>query len=364
MELEAASKQSDAVEPSISLPFPKAAWGRILYAVYIVAAPIAAFWTMEFVKPEWQSGKFSAYLDLLLSSEASFVFFLLLAYSILCYLFLLVSPAREAQLFLIRFGVYAGTLLALQYSILSIPVLLDTGLGAVFLVVWIVPLVVPVIHRWASARWTAAALNNILFVLIAIVLVGGIWTGGGIFFVLAALTMAAPFWCFLIALRATFWLLKNYETRFTLPRALGLATWFTTYAVAWRFDILKMYELYAVLPKEPPPDCYIATAAARGHPHFVHSWTVRRANGSSMQVNVQLQRLKCAELALLAVNPSLHKLLRQIYDIVGKRLARRIQNPFLADIAYLLLKPCEWSAGFILESIVPEVDSISKKMYM
>ncbi len=364
MNLEAASDGVAKSRPSISLPFPEAVWGRVAYAVYIIALTSAAFWTMGGLKPEWQSGKLSDYIALFLMPEASLVFFFLLGYSVICYLFLLIAPVRFSQIFLIRFGIYTGTLLALQYSILSVPVLLNTGIGAVFLVVWIFPLVVPVIHRWAVARWTAATITNILFVLIAVALVGGIWIGGGIFFLLAALTMATPFWSFLIALRATLWLLKNYETSLTLPRGLELAAWLAAYAFAWRFDILKMYELYAALPTQPPGNCYIATAAARGHPRFVQSWTVRRADGRSMQVNVQLQRLKCAELALMAVSPRLHKSLRQIYDIVGKQLARRIQNPWLADITYFLLKPCEWFAEFLLKIMISEIDSIAKRMYL
>ncbi len=364
MNLEAASESTLANEPSIALPFPKAIWGRVAYAVYIIALTSAAFWTMGSFKPEWQSGKFSDYIALFLTPKASLVFFFLLGCSVICYLFLLIAPARFSQIFLIRFGIYTGTLLALQYSILAVPVLLNTGIGAVFLVVWIFPVVVPVIHRWAVGRWAAATINNILFVLVAVVLVGGIWIGGGIFFVLAALTMGAPFWSFLIALRVTLWLFKNYETRLTLPRGLELTAWLAAYAFAWRFDILKVYELYAALPTQPPGNCYIATAAARGHPRFVQSWTVRRADGKSMQVNAQLQLLKCAELALIAVSPRLHRPLRQIYDVVGKHLARLIQNPWLADVAYFLLKPCEWFAGFLLKIMIPEIDSISKKMYM
>jgi hypothetical protein len=124
-----------------------------------------------------------------------------------------------------------------------------------------------------------------------------------------------------------------------------------------------MYELYAALPAQPPPDCYIATAAARGHPRFVHSQVVIFTEGKSMRVNRQLQILKCAELALLAVNPRLHKLLRQIYDVVGKALARKIQNPFLADMAYLLCKPWEWCAVLVLKRITPDFELIARSMY-
>jgi hypothetical protein len=139
--------------------------------------------------------------------------------------------------------------------------------------------------------------------------------------------------------------------------------WLAAYAVAWRYDILKMYELYAALPPQPPPDCYIATAATQGHPRVVGSRLVQRADGKSMQVNGQLQVLKFAEQALLAVNPRWHTALRRIYDVVGKSLARRIRSPFLADIAYLLLKPFEWLARWLLKMIIPEIDALTEKIY-
>ncbi len=82
-----------------------------------------------------------------------------------------------------------------------------------------------------------------------------------------------------------------------------------------------------------------------------------------MQVNPQLQRLKCVELALLAISPNLHKFIRRIYDVLGRKLAARINNPILADIAFLILVPVEWISFLVLKLIIPNVQSISKKMY-
>jgi hypothetical protein len=59
----------------------------------------------------------------------------------------------------------------------------------------------------------------------------------------------------------------------------------------------------------------------------------------------------------------LHGLLRKVYDVVGKRLARLIRTSFLADVAYLSLKPFEWCAGFVLKLIVPEIESITDRTY-
>ena len=367
MNLETASDQSDVKESSISLPFPNVWWGRVLYGIYITVLPILAFWATEVFKPEWQSGELSDYIILFLFPEASLVFFLLLAYSIICYLLLLIAPTRYSQLFFIRFGIYTGFLLALQYSILSGLFFFNSSFDPSFILLWISPIVFGVVYRWAIGKWNARAVAVFLILFV----VGSFLISALIVpepltipvFLLIALTLAAPFWSFLLALRAAIWLFKNNEMKLGLPQRLGMTAWIAAYIAAWRFDILKMYELYAVLPPTPPPDCYIATAAAHGHPQFVHAWTIQHGDGKSMQVNTQLQCLKCAELALLAIHPRFHRSFRKIYDVMGKPLARRIQNPFIADMAYLLLRPWEWLAGLILKTIVPEIDSISKKLY-
>lgn len=364
MSLGPVSEQADSEGTSLSLPFPTVWWGRVAYAVFVTAMPVFSFWAVQLLRPEWQTGELRSYITLLLFPEASLLFFPLFAYSIICYLLLLLAAARYSEAFVIRFGVYTGILLALHYSIV---VLVYSFSSFAYLVVltWIFPFVFLLIYRRAVARWTALKVNKVLFILIpgALLVSTALTRGGALFFVLVALLMAAPFWSLLLAIQASIWLIKNHETKFTLPRGLGLTAWVAAYIAAWRFDILKMYELYAALPPTPPTDCYIATAAARGHRQFVHSWTVPCLDGRSIQVNVQLQRLKCAELAMLAINPRLHGFLRGIYNRAGKVLARCIQKPLFADVAYMLLKPWEWMAESLLKIIVPELDSISRKMY-
>ena len=364
MSLEPVSDPGEIQVSSISLPFPKAWWGRALYGLFVTTLPAFSFWATQLLRPEWQNGDLSSYVILLLSPEASLFFLPLLAYSIICYLFLLLAPTRYAGSFFIRFGVYTGVLLALQYSIAVLAYSIHS-FAYIIILTWILPFVASISYRWAAAKWTAPRVNKILFILIlGVLLIDAFVTKAGLpFILLVGLTMAAPFWSFVLAVRASIWLIKNYETKVTLPRGLGLTAWAVAFVAAWRFDILKMYELYAALPPEPPPDCYIATAAGKGHPQFVGSWLVQRTNGEFMHVNKQLQNLKCAELAFMAVQPSFHKVFRKVYDVVGRSLAKRIQNPFLADIAYLLLKPWDWLARLLLRMIVPEIDLISNKMY-
>lgn len=363
MDMETRPQQADSA-PSTSSPFPRAWWGRALYGAYVILFPSLCFASIELLKPEWQTGRFGDYVILLLFPEASWIFFILLAYSVTCYLLVLYMPDRFARSFLVRAGIYTGVLLALQYTVL----VMFANNASVFwlLLIWIFPLGYSILYQRAVRRWAAAQVNRfLLIVFLTVLLLSALITrGSALFLLLAGLTLAAPFWSLLLALQATSWLLKNHETKFTLPRGIGLAAWLGAYVIAWRFDILKMYQLYAALPPSPPPDCYIATAAARGHPRFVGARMVTRLNGDSMPINRQLQRLKCLELAILAVAPHTHRTLRQVYDRAGKWLAGYIRHPYVADLAYLSMKPGEWLAIVLLKLLVPEIDALASTMYI
>lgn len=368
MRMETASEQGEVQGSPIAQPTPRDRWSRILYGLFLLVMPGVAFWATDFFKPEWQDGQFDSYLILLLSPGASWIFFPLLLYSVLSYLFLLNDFERYSGRFVVRFGIYAGVLLALQYSVLSGLYFFNAEPSFLMvLLIWILPILVSGMYAWAVRRWgtkrvlmAIIVLSVIAFVVVAII---SRMISSPLLLVLVVITMGAPFWCFLMFLRAAVSLFKNSETRITLPYGVGIAAWVGVYVLAWRISILKMYELYAALPPQPPPDCYIATAAARGHPQFVGSRVVARANGTILRVNRQLQVLKCAELAIMAVQPRVHHVLRNLYDIIGKRLARTIKNRYLADVAYLLLKPWEWLALFCLRLVVSEVEDISSKIY-
>jgi hypothetical protein len=126
-------------------------------------------------------------------------------------------------------------------------------------------------------------------------------------------------------------------------------TWLAAYFAAWRFAVHSAVKAYAALPVDPPNHaCYIATAAAAGHPRLVRSYEIVTASGEMRRINSQLATLKCGELALRQSLPRVHHVLRRIYDRVGPPLARRIRNPWLADIAYLTLKPLEWMTRVFL----------------
>ncbi|MEW6400392.1 MAG: DUF6688 family protein [Chloroflexota bacterium] len=351
--------------PAPSLPFslPAEIWKRALCGLIVTMLPVLCFWGVDVLKPEWQSGRLDDYVALLLSAEASILFFVLLAYSVVSYLLLLVSIERFANNRMIRLGVYSGLLLAIQYFILSI--LFTEIRGLIYMIpIWIAPLVILRLYRGINQKWGEkpallfiGGLAAILF-LLAVPLMGDAVT-----IVLMFLALSAPFWSLLLSGGTAIWLFRNFDkSKLDWKWAAGVLAWLAAYGVAWRYDVLKMFELYSALPTEPP-NCYIATAAANGHPGFVRSREVRLANGKSMRLNRQLQRLKYAELALLAIAPRLHASLRKIYDVVGRRLARRMDNPYVADAAYLLLKPSEWMSFIVLNLLIPEIGMIVDRLY-
>lgn len=337
-------------------------WVYILFALFVVVAPILNFTLIDLLKPEWQDGRFVSYIYLFLLPEASVWFLILLAYTIICYLLLLLAEERFAAYFLVRLGIYGGMLLALQYSILSF--VANITASPAFLIIplaYVAPLFVPKLFQWIKPYWlNLFRWNRVIAVAIPLILIALLLCG--FVFVVAIFGMAAPFWSFLIALQTSRWLWKYHETKFTFARGLGIFAWLSAYVLALRFNILKMFELYAALPTEPP-NCYIATAAAKGHPRFVGSREVILANGKTMRVNRQLQRLKAVEIVWMAATPNLHKIIRSIYDVLGKRLSSYIQNAFLADFVFILLIPVELLSLSALKLFFPEIEFLSKHIY-
>ena len=116
--------------------FPLSRVRRVLYGMFVVALPAFSFWVIPALKPEWQSGDLQDYLALLLQPEASIFFLVLLAYSVLCYLLLLMDPDRFASVLAIRLGIYGGVQLALQYSVVIFLYLSDNKYSFTVFLLW------------------------------------------------------------------------------------------------------------------------------------------------------------------------------------------------------------------------------------
>ena len=224
------------VDESKPLPVPQRVGERVLYALVVTALPLGCFSLGYLLKPDWQSGRLADYMAMLLIPSATWFFFPLMFYSILCLLLLLIAPERFAPRFVVRFGIYTGLLLALHYTILAAGT--DFGLiGAVVAVILILGKLS--FGRPKSDRFRIGAG-------VVLLLAGGLMAATG-FLAQApiALTvlilMASPFLCLVVALVTTLKLIRNYEPGITsfLWRAGGALVWLAAYGAAWRFSILR-----------------------------------------------------------------------------------------------------------------------------
>lgn len=106
-------------------------------------------------------------------------------------------------------------------------------------------------------------------------------------------------------------------------------------------------KVYLSLPNTPP-ECFVVTAAARGHAAVVGPFvTVRRGSGGR-RVNRQLATLWAFEEAWKAQAPRSHHAFRRVYNRLGPSIAGRIRSPLAADLVHLALKPAEWLAAAAL----------------
>ena len=67
--------------------------------------------------PSWQSGEFHDYVTFLLSGRAAALFYPFFFYSIACFTLGLFRPEVASRSFWVRFGIYSGVFLALQYCV-------------------------------------------------------------------------------------------------------------------------------------------------------------------------------------------------------------------------------------------------------
>jgi len=319
---------------------------------------------------DWQSGSLDDKLSFTLSGRAGFVFYPLMLYPMVSLTLLLFREARFAEKWGVRFGIYTGMPVAAWYwAMLGIVVTDVRGLwspnwlgilllGAAAIVmpvgVWWVVRFLLWVRRKLGIRWIVVVLVGLaLYVLgicIAIPHADGmataiLWPLSPIAVFLFVSLLFGPAWAFGVYFGMTLRLLWRYPKppRFRMIQLLAALSWLGAFLAACRWAIERSLEEYAKLPVEQPSGCYVASAAAYGHRGLVGAQEIVAADGTVVRVNRQLRTLKAGELALRALAPRVHRLLRWIYDALGPTLARRLANPCLADLAYLSLKPAEWA---------------------
>ncbi len=235
---------------NLEQPVPKSHIWRIVYLAMVVLAPVIWFF-FSFISskliPLWQSGDLLIFINLLLFPSTSLPFLPFYAYSTICLALLLYSPNKYASMQLIRFGIYTGTILALQYTVLIVMIYHSFTLALAwtspFLFVWSDR----ILRSFLESRLGADVTEKIRFlVVVLIVLVFGIFLGFGIAFSLF-------FWTFVIMSTISIKLFEKHETRWLFREKLLGITWLMSYIIACYLCFLEMFNLYINLPRSMPP---------------------------------------------------------------------------------------------------------------
>jgi hypothetical protein len=329
---------------------------RVAFLYAGVILPLICFLIGYPLGPEWQSGAFGAYAELLLMRRASIPWYPLLLYNVTCMTLMVADPVRFSRSFIVRFGIYSGVLVALQYWVLFGVAAGPGGNPAVSLLAWM-PLSVVVVafilglgwlflYAWQKsvplAGWIVLPFFIFGIAFVHITIIGNLYFSTA--FALTSYTAMA-------------FLILRYQQaerfRFSLLQLLGVFLWAGSYFGAWRISFRTMLEEYAALPSTAPSGCYVSSAAARGHRWLVRAESHQTARGDVVRANDQMRYLKAAELALASASPLGHRACRWLYDRYGRALAAALVHPLLADLAYLLLKPAEWFARIGLALLLP-----------
>jgi hypothetical protein len=158
---------------------------------------------------------------------------------------------------------------------------------------------------------------------------------------LAPLLIVPAYVCAWHSARALEWLGRATERRSLGKALLGSSPF-------WIGSVLWSRSIYASLPREPP-QCFVVTAAGRGHPALVGPFVEVTHRGGKRLANRQLATLWRFEALWQARAPASHARFRRVYDRVGPVLARRIDTSLRADAVYLALRPVEFVAGLLLK---------------
>ncbi len=150
----------------------------------------------------------------------------------------------------------------------------------------------------------------------------------------------------LIPLFITGWAWLLVLTR-PLPSLKAMYLTFIGSLPFWIASVYLSKKKYLDLP-EVSPDCFVVTAAQRGHANLVGPFTQIQRRGAPFEANAQLQTFWAFERVWARKSPRSHKVFRWMYNRVGPVIARRIRSRWAADLMYLILKPFELMVRFFL----------------
>lgn len=303
-------------------------WGRIFWILFGIAYPILAFSINHFDRcylyPEYDDKTWRAWVGIAYSSEVQLYFYPLILWAMIA-LVIELFTARMRFSPWVRTGLLGGVIVS-----------------ASFVCLYIIHIHLAIIMIFAPFERPI----GMLFLGIA-----------GISPHLAFITFLTLFIKNRRVYRRSTGEVKKKSTFVpsTLFSLFGIAS--TTLA------IIKIRELHAALPQNPPPDCYLATAAARGYPAIVRPTIVRLSDGKTIPLTSQLKTLKTAEIVLMTLLPSLHFPLRRLYDRIGPRLAT-ISERWVSTTVYLLLIPVAFVCATTLRMLFSDARDVVATAYV
>ncbi len=365
------------------MPWPARLWFGYSALVLPAICFTLSFYTLGLA--EWQDGQIQTFVAIFLERDCSTVFVSIAAFSWISALLVLIAPSRSVKWWPIRLGLWTGMVVALQYVVL---------VGSYFLVrQWWPDLLmlvaaafgielagIAVVAVFCALRRKLGRRSPLFLSLLLATawVVGSVWSfyeaGRPIGFVQALLRplgvvgaivafgslVMAPVWAVdsyaRLALRA--WRCSGSRAEF-----FALPLWSAAWIFSWREAIDTMFEVYIALPAYPP-DCFVATAAAKGHSKVVGAVCIELPSGAKFMRTRQLQTLKAFELILMATTPRLHRILRSSYNQIGPRLAERVRSAWQADLAWLVLEPVAWLASIVVYCAAsPRAKAVIKRIY-
>ena len=296
------------------------------------------------IGPLFQGGSW-AYAAVLLSWPCLMVMSGLIGYCVVC-LGSVVCVPRARAYSIARFGTYTGVALSGVYLVIAtVAAGIAPWIAAAFagiILVFFFYIAGEVARYWRRFSILQLIVLMTLLCVLAATVSYLDWQGGtqrllGLALMLTlAGTPTLTFLSYLIT--AVYVWRDNYVPTSSVPTRVAL--WFAIVAVwseSWRSSIDIMLVEYSMLPTNP--NCYVCSAAARGHARFVRA--ERCSDGTS--VNMQMRRCKFLEICLAACLPRVHQKVRKLYDATGPRLAACCgRSVWLADFSYVALKPFEW----------------------
>jgi hypothetical protein len=233
---------------------------------------------------EWRSENFDAHACLLLfSHKPSLPFYPFLLYSMTCMTLLAFGPGRFVKTFVVRFGVYTGVLLAVQYWLIFVCTFAggDNPLPLAFVelfsfgvvaIPWTVGWLIVMLSRKSRLFGKfAAVLAAVLAGLYGLCLVGTVVLSGDLSRDPGGVGRALFRGClgpsFVGLCCATPWAVASYSAmaiyaarhsrvkrlQFSLAQLLGVVTWLAAFLGAWRISVLWLLQAYDKLPTGPPP---------------------------------------------------------------------------------------------------------------